>query len=289
MDNPKELYVATGSIHLLLIDPQVDFCDIPEAEQPIDPSSPGRRIAPALPVPGADADMKRLAAFIDRRAAGIEAIHITLDSHHPVDIAHPSWWVNAAGACPAPFTAISVADVAGGAWRAADPTRQAHSLAYVEALAAGGRHALVIWPEHCLIGHPGHNVHPAVAAAVNRWSRSRLRTVDYVIKGRNPGTEHYSAIRAEVIDPRDDETEVNEGLLASLRTADEIVVGGEALSHCVAHTVRDVVAGLGEASARRITLLEDCSSNVPGFDAMGVAFVAEMVTRGMNVTTGAAA
>ena len=65
------------NIQLLLIDPQNDFCDIPGA---------------ALPVVGANEDMNRLAAFIDRVGGSLSAIHVTLDAHHPVDIAHPSWW-----------------------------------------------------------------------------------------------------------------------------------------------------------------------------------------------------
>ncbi|MEN9818254.1 MAG: hypothetical protein RLZ32_2134 [Gemmatimonadota bacterium] len=47
---------------LLIIDPQHDFCDLPAGACP-----PGE--APALPVPGADADLRRLAAFLEGRAA----------------------------------------------------------------------------------------------------------------------------------------------------------------------------------------------------------------------------
>ena len=51
------------NIQLLIIDPQNDFCDIPERELPV---SQGYRTKPALPVTGADADMKRLAKLIER-------------------------------------------------------------------------------------------------------------------------------------------------------------------------------------------------------------------------------
>ena len=44
--------------HLLIIDPQNDFCDLPEAYRPADPLS-GVRVQPALPVAGAHADMQR--------------------------------------------------------------------------------------------------------------------------------------------------------------------------------------------------------------------------------------
>ena len=58
---------------LLVIDPQVDFCD---------PNG-------SLFVKGADADMKRLATMVRENINLIERINITLDSHQYVHIAHP--------------------------------------------------------------------------------------------------------------------------------------------------------------------------------------------------------
>src|SRR5687767_9456300 len=122
--------------HLLIIDPQNDFCDIPGA---------------ALPVIGGNADMNCLAAFVRERGDEIDGITVTLDSHSPVDIAHPTWWQAPDGAAPAPFTAITVHDVEQGKWRARDPARQAQSVAYVRSLADSGHYTLVVWPEHCLV------------------------------------------------------------------------------------------------------------------------------------------
>ena len=53
------------NLHLLIIDPQNDFCDLPAEYCP---EIAGRRCAPALPVGGAHADMLRLADVL--RAAG---------------------------------------------------------------------------------------------------------------------------------------------------------------------------------------------------------------------------
>ena len=69
-------------VHLLIIDPQNDFMDLPDS---------------ALPVPGAVADMDRLAAFIRRAGKKIDDIHVTLDSHRLIDIAHPTFWRDADG------------------------------------------------------------------------------------------------------------------------------------------------------------------------------------------------
>lgn len=254
--------------HLLVIDPQNDFCDIEGA---------------ALPVPGASADMRRLASFIDAFASRLVDIHVTLDSHHAVDIAHPMWWVDAAGNAPAPFTVISEEDVLSGKWQARARETQARSVEYVQALYRAGRYALVIWPEHCLIGTWGQNVEPGVMAALNRWARARLSRVDFVSKGSNPFTEHYSAVQAEVSDANDPSTQVNTRLVEALAAADEILIAGEALSHCIANSVRDIARHFGEDNVRKLVLFEDCTSPVTGFESLASDFVAEMRARGMRV------
>ena len=55
--------MSKRNIHLFIIDPQNDFCDLPTDWQGVDPLS-GSRLAPALPVAGAHADMLRLAFTI---------------------------------------------------------------------------------------------------------------------------------------------------------------------------------------------------------------------------------
>jgi len=255
------------NIHFLLVDPQNDFCDIDGA---------------ALPVPGASADLTRAAALIDRCGDVFSRIHVTLDSHSPLDIAHGSWWQDEHGRPPAPFTMISVEDVEAGRWRPADPARQALSLDYVRALARRNRYQLVIWPEHCLVGGWGHNVYPALLDALHRWSRRCLTSPGFVLKGMNPATEHYSALQAEVPDPLDARTQPDRAWIEQLAQADTIVIAGQALSHCVANTVRDLVRQLGAGGAGKLLLLDDCSSPVTGFEALGSEFMRDMRQLGMR-------
>jgi nicotinamidase-related amidase len=269
-------------VHLLIIDPQNDFCDIPMAEQASDPLAAGRMLAPALPVAGAGQDMKRLAAFIDRVGSKLSDIHVTMDSHNPVDIAHPTWWSNGMGESPAPFTVITAKDLDVGLWRPRNPLLQERSRHYLEQLELAQRYALVVWPEHCLIGHWGHNVHAAVAHSLDAWARKKLDVVDYVTKGSNPFTEHYSAVQAEVPDPSDPGTLLNSRLINTLSDADVVIVAGEALSHCVANTVRDIANNFGEDNIKKLVLLTDCCNSVGGFEQLGSDFVAEMQARGMR-------
>lgn len=262
-------------IHLLSIDPQNDFCIA---------NGPGGEKG-ALVVGGADQDMARLATFITKNKKRIEEIHCTLDSHQTVHIAHPIFWVNSKNEHPNPFTVITADDVKNGTWRAFYPPFQKRAQAYVDALAVNKRYALVIWPPHCIIGSWGSSVVPAVSNALIDWEFTKFNKVNYVPKGSNFFTEHYSGIKADVIDDTDASTKLNTNLIDALTQADEILITGEALSHCIANTVRDIATEFGVDNIKKLTLITDTASNVTGFEQLGRDFVTEMAARGMKLTT----
>jgi nicotinamidase-related amidase len=257
-------------VHLLVIDPQYDFC-----------SPKG-----ALYVDGADKDIERLSVFVDRVRDKIEMIHVTLDCHHLIAIAHPIFWVDKAGNHPNPFTIIAAADVASGLWRTTKPSWQKRALDYVKTLEKNGRYPLCIWPPHCIIGHPGNNVASSLQIALYEWEKQKLRTVNFVTKGSNPWTEHYSAVQADVPDPEDPSTQINTGLIGTLERADIILIAGEAGSHCLANTVRDIANNFGNDSyISKLVLLQDATSPVTSFEKLQENFIAEMKHKGMKVTT----
>lgn len=269
---------------LLVIDPQNDFCDLPEEWRAVDPlrQTPA---APALPVSGAHADMLRLAALIDAGGGGIHRIVVTLDSHQRYDIAHPTFWQTGEGAAVAPFTAITAAQVRAGEYRPRDASALPRTLAYLDALEQAGRYTLMVWPVHCEIGSWGHNVHPAVRAAYNRWEDRRLGVVQKVTKGSNPWTEHYSALQAEVPDAADDDTQLNTALIVRLDEAERIVIAGEASSHCVKATVEHLAQHLPSRRLDKLVLLTDAMSPVTGFEAQAAAFLADLQRQGARLAT----
>jgi nicotinamidase/pyrazinamidase len=274
----------TASTQLLIIDPQNDFCDLPESWCPTDPVS-GARSAPALPVAGAHADLQRLAAFIRDAGDTLDDITVTLDSHNRLHIAHPTFWQRGDGGDVTPFTTITAADLRAGTYRTRDAAAQPRALQYVEALEARGRYVLMVWPVHCEIGSWGHGVHPAVRAAYNAWEVRQLKVVRKVAKGANLWTEHYSALQAEVPDPADPDTLLNQGLLRVLERADALIVAGEAGSHCVKSTVEDFADQLPGGRADRLVLLTDCMSPVTGFQAQHDTFLQGMAARGARLAT----
>ena len=271
--------------HLFIVDPQVDFC-----------SPTG-----ALYVGGADQDMIRLAAMVKRLKLKLDDITVTLDSHRKVDISHPIWWKRVGdGARPNPFTILGpvgkdsiqamrmdngVWVPTGEEWTTYMPSWFPRSREYLEKLAAANRYAHCIWPEHCLIGTPGHNVDPTLVKALLEWE-DQFGAVNYVTKGSNIWTEHFSPVKAEVPDPTDPSTQINTELIASLEEADIIAVAGEALSHCVANGCRDVAASFSDPKyVQKLVLLTDASSNVGGFEFLGDAFMKDMLALGMQTST----
>ena len=275
---------------LLIIDPQEDFCN-PQG---------------ALFVPGADEDIKRTAELINRLDNKIANINVTMDSHRQIDIAHPIMFVDSEGNHPAPFTIISGADLDNGTWTVIKPQWEKIVRNYLTELENRGRYPLCIWPPHCLIGMTkkvplldegdtimdddgvlmtdfcGHAVGSVLSKALMDWENRNVLPINFISKGDNIFTEHYSAYSAEVPDLKDSSTTPNADLLEILLKADEVGVLGEALSHCVANTMLDITEHMTKEEVGKFTLIEDCCSNVAGFEKLGDKFKATMTDRGMK-------
>jgi nicotinamidase-related amidase len=79
---------------------------------------------------------------------------------------------------------------------------------------------------------------------------------------------------------------LNTDFINVVMEADMILLCGEALSHCLANTVRDMANSFKDDSfIAKCVLLTNGSSNVPGFDSYGRDFIAEMTARGMQTAT----
>lgn len=261
---------------LVIIDPQNDFMDIKGA---------------TLPVQGALADMGRVSALVNRVGKRLNDIHVTLDSHRVVDVAHPGFWRDSDGNRPGPFTMITRDAIKTNMWSPRNPGFRQRMLDYTEALEAAGKFVLMVWPEHCLIGSWGHNVVDVLRDELAKWERDNFATINFVTKGTNTFTEHYGALLAEVPDPQDPSTQLNGDFIRMLQEADIIGIAGEASSHCVATTVRQIVDHIGDQHLSKMHILTDCMSPVgqtpggPDFPAIAQQFLKDMQARGLVLTT----
>ena len=250
---------------LLIIDPQNDFvhCD------------------GSLSVAGAEDDALRLAKLIKDSGDRINAISISLDSHQRFDISHPIWYFDEQGHSPDPFSVITAQDLIEGRWHV-KPEVEERTLFYLKSLEERGRYPHVIWPEHCLIGSEGHGIYPAIQQALHEWS-SRPARIDYILKGQNPFTEHFSAVEAEVPDPQDPQTQTNHDLVRRLQESDQVWVAGWARSHCVGNTLYDLFRLGGAELAQKTTLITDAMSDVTGFEAQGDTVTKKSIELGAKV------
>jgi nicotinamidase-related amidase len=246
---------------LLLVDAQNTFC------------TPGFELfVGGRSGSGALEDSRRICAFLYRNLGSITQAVVTLDTHQAFQIFHAPFLVDGGGRHPDPYTLVTPDDVASGRWRV-DPTAaellgigdgaDEHLRAYVEALAAGGKYELTIWPFHAMLGGIGHALVSAIEEALFFHAVARRSQPRFEIKGWQPLTEHYSVLGPEVLRGSGGEPlgERNIALVEHLLRFDAVVVAGQAKSHCVAWTVEDLLA-VAPQLARRLYLLEDCTSPV---------------------------
>ena len=226
---------------------------------------------------GAVDDSRRLCEFVYRNLGRLTQIVPTLDTHRALQIFHPVFLLDADGRHPEPYTVVTLEDVDSGRWRVSpsvaeelglDPEyAQSHLRYYVETLATGGKYALTIWPYHAMRAGIGHALVSAIDEAVFFHSIARTSQPDVQRKGDNPLTEHYSVLGPEVDTDLEGESlgRRNQELIERLLRFDAVVIAGQAKSHCVAWTIRDLLddATVQERGlAQKVYLLEDCTSPV---------------------------
>lgn len=234
---------------LMIIDMQYDFCS-PEG---------------SLYVRGAEDDALRLANFITANEDKIDNIILTQDNHNVIDISHPVFWEDSQGKPPEPFTTISLKKILDGEWKPRFNKGQA--VEYIRKLEAQGEFPHTIWPEHCILGSRGAAIIDEVLDPVRKWSL-KGRFFEIIVKGTNPLTEHFGALKANVPISGHPETHLNTVLANRLVNAGKIYIAGEARSHCVATTIKQMLH-LG-GIARKLVILEDCMSDVTGFHTIAL-------------------
>ena len=259
-------------IAVVLVDYQHDF---------VDPTG-------TLYVPGSQHDVARFLTWFYANAHKITSIYASLDTHLPFQIFYSSWWKNPkTGEHPQPFTAITAEDVTNMRWV---PIIQPNwSVRYVHLLQQNAKKDLMIWPAHTMEGTLGHMLVAPISEAIAWHSAARNTQPTYVVKGRTIRTEYYGIFGAEIPDPEDPESGLNVTLLDAVMKHDKVYIAGEAKSHCVLETERQLVARFGNQPElmKRLHFLRDCTSSVQhpaiDFDALAEAELANMEKQGIQL------
>lgn len=269
-------YSDTKKLCLLLVDVQNTFC-IPGFELFVAGNSGY----------GAVEDNKRLCDFIYRNLHRINHIIPTMDTHQAIQIFHSVFFVDENGYNPPPLTFIKSSDIESGKWRLNEEIT--HTLGYsvdylkdyvrhyTEQLERNSKYDLMIWPYHAMTGGIGHALVSSVEEALFFHTICRYSQPEFQVKGDNPLTEHYSALRPEVTEDMSKRTLISrgEGLFQNalpsdsiyriLKHYDTVVIAGQAMSHCVSWTIDDIINYVPENEhdlLGKIFVLEDCTSPV---------------------------
>ncbi|MEO7021505.1 MAG: hypothetical protein ABI234_15235 [Ktedonobacteraceae bacterium] len=259
-------------IAVVLVDYQHDF---------VDPTG-------TLSVPGAQEDVVRFLGWFYANAHRITTIYASLDTHLPFQIFFSAWWHDPrTGEHPQPFTPISVADLDSGRWEPLnEPEWSQH---YVRLLGEQARKDLMIWPHHTMQGTQGHMLVAPLSEAIAWHSAARDTQPVYIVKGLTTRTEFYGSFGAEVPDPNDPTSSLNTTLLDAVMQHDKVYIAGEAKSHCVLETERQLIEHIGNQPAllKLLHFLSDCTSSVQhptiDFDTLAEAELARMRAQGVRI------
>lgn len=252
---------------LLLIDCQFDF---------VNPQG-------SLFVNGADKDMDRITEFVLRTSEKFDLIHATLDQHRTYSIFFTNFWLDTNGVSPNVFTTIKAEDVEKGTWRTKNPQHLETAKRYVTELQKRGKYPLCLWPRHCTCGSVGGTIDKCVFEALSKYENDCGKRVNYFSKGTSQFSENYGCFEAEIPELQDSYggSQISEFQFScDISKAKEIYVAGEALSHCVATSIRQIDKFV---DISKVTLLSDCCSNVTGFEKLGQDFIEEFVAKGMKL------
>lgn len=268
-----KFFLKMKKVAVFAIDFQNDFCDISPKDLPqkydttsqnqLPQKDPNPMYSPTLAVDGAVEDIKRFTAWAKQNLSKIQRFYFTQDSHHRFDIAHPSWWQDKDGNIVKPLTLITSADITSGKY--IPRMNYKHSFSYVKSLEDQGEFPHFIWPEHCIMGTWGHNFHDEINSLIAEINLSG-NWPNIITKGSNPYTEHFGAFRANIPMAQDPSTSLDFNLINALMSMDEVIIVGEARSHCVANSLRQLVQE-APSLAPKLVIFEDCMSDVPNLPA----------------------
>lgn len=217
----------------------------------------------ALGVPNSKKDVENITKFIYKNMDKITNIMCSLDTHSPMQIFHPCWWVNKEGKNPDPYTIISKEDFDNKVWMPKNTINEEKSKEYIYELSKVGKQ-LCIWPYHCIQGTDGGTLENEFAKMVYFHSVARNTHNKMVPKGMDPYSEMYGIIKPEYSRT----SFINKDVLDAIKTYDEVYIVGEASSHCVLESVKQIAQYFKDRLdiTKRLTVLTDCTSPIQGYE-----------------------
>ena len=246
----------------------------------------------SLSVPGAKQDIENWTRFLYNNFEYITRVLLSVDTHYPNQIFHRMMWRDETGAPVAPYTLITPADLKSGKYQFVGGNPRT-ALNCVTTLEQAGKGGVFVWPDHCIIGTQGWNLEAQLMQMVTFHSAARNVDPIFAFKGTDRYSEMYGILEPEY-NPNGIVTKVILDALAAFDPTtgdlrdmkwDKIIIGGEAASHCVLESIRQMLKRFkGHPEViQRVYILEDCTSPVTGFEQQMKDAFAEFKRQGANI------
>lgn len=142
----------------------------------------------SLCVPNGNKAAKNIANFLKEN--DVDKIFVSRDYHPKNNIASTEFWYDSENKHVEPFTEITLDDVLSKKVRA--HYYKAYLIAYLKELEKKGK-KLIAWPPHCVENTWGCEICNELKEVLGNKDN-----VEYIKKGTNPYTEHYSIFKAEI-------------------------------------------------------------------------------------------
>jgi nicotinamidase-related amidase len=194
----------------------------------------------SLYVPGAEDDMYMIGGLIDE--APIDRILLSQDSHSPNSLFFPFSWIAKNGQdSPSEFYQIREDDeyTISPELLAVSPKMERKPTPY-------------IWPIHCVVGSIGESLHEEISSAIFTHSCKTGLDPIFIKKGQDRYEEEYG-IPVDKLDQY-------------MAIYDKIIIVGEAKSHCVLETIKNILNTPHRPNPKNIYALIDCMSSIVGFE-----------------------
>lgn len=262
-DGKKPYMKDDKKVLLLVIDMQMDFMD-----------------EGSLPVPGANADAKRLSDFIYKNSDNITKIAASLDTHSHMQIFHPSWWQDDKGNWPEPYTKITSNDLSKGRWIPIKSTEK--SIKYIDKLEENND-TLIIWPFHCIEGTSGFSLNNNFSSALYYHAARREYSPLIISKGHDKFSEMHGILFPEY----DPDSAADTRILNEIVKSDVVLIAGQAKSHCVLNTIGQILEFFEDSPdiTEKLSLMDDCTSCVPGYEEETNSIIDSWKNKyGLNIT-----
>ena len=142
----------------------------------------------SLCVPNGNKAAKNIANFLKEN--DVDKIFVSRDYHPKNNIASTEFWYDSENKHVEPFTEITLDDVLSKKVRT--HYYKAYLIAYLKELEKKGK-KLIAWPPHCVENTWGCEICNELKEVLGNKDN-----VEYIKKGTNPNTEHYSIFKAEI-------------------------------------------------------------------------------------------